>query len=284
MGMIINPYRHATAGGTGYILDDITTNILGAWSVRKIRQDYTGAPLRIKRSSDGTEQDLPFSGDDLDHTDSFLDASNYTMTKWYAQHSGAVANDDMTPYGADTGNTNDNPSFHPAASGGSYLADANSGGNRAGLKTTTTFTAQYYQICVVGRYVTRANNSYLFQFSASTAAHRCRNINTDDVEFYNGSTITKVNGFVNGSDFQRTFISESGSTDEVFLNGISEVAGQIGDTSRASAPFHAMHDRTTSATTLWSGRLMEIILMDGGFNGSDQTDIESDQSSYFGTP
>jgi len=58
-----------------------------AYSVRKLSSSYTGAALRVRRSSDNTEQDIGFSGLDLDTTalSSFVGAGSGFVTKWYDQ-------------------------------------------------------------------------------------------------------------------------------------------------------------------------------------------------------
>jgi len=58
-----------------------------AYSVRKLSSTYTGAALRIRRSSDNTEQDIGFVGFDLDTTalSSFVGAGNGFVTRWYDQ-------------------------------------------------------------------------------------------------------------------------------------------------------------------------------------------------------
>lgn len=58
-----------------------------AYSVRKLSSSYTGAALRVRRSSDNTEQDIGFVGLDLDTTalTSFVGAGNGFVTKWYDQ-------------------------------------------------------------------------------------------------------------------------------------------------------------------------------------------------------
>jgi hypothetical protein len=58
-----------------------------AYSVRKLRTAYTGACMRVRRSSDNTEQDIGFSGNDLDTAAllSFVGASNGRVVTWYDQ-------------------------------------------------------------------------------------------------------------------------------------------------------------------------------------------------------
>ena len=59
-----------------------------AYSTRRIRTTYTGPALRVRRSSDNTEQDINFNTNgDLNTTEliSFTGTSNGFVTKWYDQ-------------------------------------------------------------------------------------------------------------------------------------------------------------------------------------------------------
>jgi hypothetical protein len=58
-----------------------------AYSVRKLSSTYTGAAIRVRRSSDNTESDIGFVGLDLDTAalTSFVGAASGFVTKWYDQ-------------------------------------------------------------------------------------------------------------------------------------------------------------------------------------------------------
>jgi hypothetical protein len=65
-----------------------TTDLYWAYSFRKLVTDYTGPCLRVKRSSDSTEQDINFLGNgELDTTSllSFVGAGEGWITRWYDQ-------------------------------------------------------------------------------------------------------------------------------------------------------------------------------------------------------
>jgi hypothetical protein len=69
------------------ILDIYTTADL-AFSLRKLRLAYTGNCIRVRRSSDNTEQDIGFNSSDTLDTVSlltFVGAGNGFVTKWYDQ-------------------------------------------------------------------------------------------------------------------------------------------------------------------------------------------------------
>jgi hypothetical protein len=73
------------------LLLDTYSGATVAYSVRKLRSSYSGSALRVRRSSDNTEQDIGFTGNDLDTTSlsSFVGVSDGFITKWYDQ-SGSV--------------------------------------------------------------------------------------------------------------------------------------------------------------------------------------------------
>jgi hypothetical protein len=62
-----------------------------AYSLRKLRTAYTGAAIRVRRSSDNAEQDINFIGGDLDTASllTFCGAGNGFITTWYDQSTNA---------------------------------------------------------------------------------------------------------------------------------------------------------------------------------------------------
>jgi hypothetical protein len=69
------------------LLLDLYPNAAAAYSVRKLRTAYTGACIRVRRSSDNAEQDIGFSGNDLDTAAllAFVGSGNGFVTTWYDQ-------------------------------------------------------------------------------------------------------------------------------------------------------------------------------------------------------
>lgn len=67
---------------------DSYPNAAAAYSVRKLRTAYTGSAIRVRRSSDNTEQNIGFTAlGNLDTTTliSFADGGNCFVTTWYDQ-------------------------------------------------------------------------------------------------------------------------------------------------------------------------------------------------------
>lgn len=78
-------------GGPTLLLDAIGTSAARAYSTRKLRSAYAGSAIRIRRSSDNAEQDIGFSGQDLDTSSisSFVGANSAFLSKWYDQSGNA---------------------------------------------------------------------------------------------------------------------------------------------------------------------------------------------------
>jgi hypothetical protein len=73
------------------LLLDIYPSAAVAYSLRKLRTDYSGNAIRVRRSSDNTEQNIGFSGNDLDTASllTFCGVGNGFITTWYDQSTNA---------------------------------------------------------------------------------------------------------------------------------------------------------------------------------------------------
>jgi hypothetical protein len=75
-----------TASGDALLLDTYT-GAAGAYSLRKLRTAYTGAAIRVRRSSDNTETDIGFVANMLDVTTltTFCGVGDGFIRTWYDQ-------------------------------------------------------------------------------------------------------------------------------------------------------------------------------------------------------
>lgn len=73
------------------LLLDLYGNGTAAYSLRKLRTAYAGSAIRVRRSSDNAEQDIGFSGNDLDTSalTTFVGANNGFVTTFYDQSGNA---------------------------------------------------------------------------------------------------------------------------------------------------------------------------------------------------
>ena len=90
-------YSVSSAGSTDIVgvvpstplILDTYTGAAVAYSLRKLRNDYSGSAIRVRRSSDNTEQDIAFSGNDLD-TQTMLDFVGYNLWTYSEEWDNAV--------------------------------------------------------------------------------------------------------------------------------------------------------------------------------------------------
>lgn len=73
--------------GNKLILDRVTVSSTHAYSFRKLRTAYTGNCVRVRRSSDNTQQDIGFVANYLDTAalKSFVGSNNGFVVTWYDQ-------------------------------------------------------------------------------------------------------------------------------------------------------------------------------------------------------
>ena len=74
------------------LLLDLYPSAAAAYSVRLLRSAYSGSAIRVRRSSDNAEQDIGFSGANLDTTalTTFCSGTNGFVTTWYDQSGSGV--------------------------------------------------------------------------------------------------------------------------------------------------------------------------------------------------
>jgi len=76
-----------TCGASAFLIDDISNTPAGAYGLRKLSSSYSGSAIRVRRSSDNTEQDIGFSWNELNTWSllSFVGSWNWFITIWYDQ-------------------------------------------------------------------------------------------------------------------------------------------------------------------------------------------------------
>jgi hypothetical protein len=90
--MPITGYSNTISVTTLGLLLDLYPSAAAAYSVRKLRSAYSGSAIRVRRSSDNTEQNIGFTAlGDLDTTSltSFCSGTNGFVTTWYDQSGNA---------------------------------------------------------------------------------------------------------------------------------------------------------------------------------------------------
>jgi hypothetical protein len=85
----IKSYTNNTVASGPYLLQSfLGAAASAAYSLRKLKSDYTGSAIRVRRSSDNTEQDIGFISNmylDTGSLLSFVGSGHGFVTKWYDQ-------------------------------------------------------------------------------------------------------------------------------------------------------------------------------------------------------
>lgn len=89
--MLIDSYRFSAGSGLLLLDESGLSGTTGAYSLRKLRDAYAGSAIRVRRSSDSTEQDIGFSSNSLDTSalTTFVGANNGFVVTWYDQSGNA---------------------------------------------------------------------------------------------------------------------------------------------------------------------------------------------------
>lgn len=85
---MITGYSNTISVTTLGLLLDLYPSAAAAYSVRLLRTAYTGSAIRVRRSSDNTEQNIGFDGSgnlDTSALTSFCSGTNGFVTTWYDQ-------------------------------------------------------------------------------------------------------------------------------------------------------------------------------------------------------
>ena len=83
----INSYAFGAGAPSGDLLLDSLSDVIVAFSLRKLDKDYTGSAIRVRRSNDNAEQDIGFVSDYLDTASlkTFVGANSGFVVTWYNQ-------------------------------------------------------------------------------------------------------------------------------------------------------------------------------------------------------
>jgi len=132
-------YSVSSAGATDIVgvapstplLLDTYAGATVAYSLRKLRTDYSGSAIRVRRSSDNAEQDIAFVGNDLDTASllTFCGVGNGFVTTWYDQSTNANNSTQATA-----------ANQAQIVSSGALILDVNTN------KITTTWTTDRYSL------------------------------------------------------------------------------------------------------------------------------------------
>jgi len=274
---IINPYIFGAAF-TGIL--DTYTGAKVAYSVRRLRGGYTGALVRIRRSSDSAEKDFyPDTNNELSLTSE--DGAGTSLTTWIGANSGYV----VTWYDQ-SGNAN-NASRAVAAdqprivNAGALEVDPNN--SNVAIKfdgtsdlfdiTNINLTQNYYQHFVFNR-ASSGILSFGLAYTGGVPPAPVVWYSNDTIYSTTTSTVAHDASQTQTGDFIHTSLRDGSNNVKMWLNGTAKT------TQTNSGTTGYMNAVGLYSGGYHSGYMQELIFWDTD-QESNQSGIETDANAYF---
>lgn len=291
--IIVNPYTFSRP----LLLDSYPSPVV-AYSVRRLNSSYTSSLLRVRRSSDNTEQDIGYdSNGNLDETalTNFVGAGNGFVTTWYDQSGGG--------YNATMTTTTRQPRI---VNGGtvektnnkvSLFFDGTDVFVITGILSGFQNVAYAHMFAVAKSNLTTTAQRAIFNASVNTSATfaRCRighhgSANADMV----GGRRLDADAFVQVGTSALTTNQQifSGMIDyadakaELFLNGTTAGSNTsfqtAGNTSNAASSTMTIGGigTTLSPSSFWTGHIQEVVCYSSNQN-TTRIGIQENLNAYF---
>lgn len=233
-----------------FFIEEFDPGPVAAYSLRKLSMDFTGSPVRVRRTIDNKEEDIGFAPDgslDVDALTSFADNNDGTYTNlsvviWYDQVGSNNLTQDAKPQqprifaGSGLGETVDTLNGRPCikfeASSQEHLENST---NYSASPTASSvfFVAQTTQKSGSGNFVSMINFRNLFRMTLAPSGVTPDNYSKYSISTNNtaGEFVRFLNGQTGDHEQQTCMISWDGSTTdsgtgvdsvELYLNGSSQ--------------------------------------------------------------
>ena len=249
-----------------------------AYSVRLLKSDYTGSAIRVRRSSDNAEQDIGFSGGNLDTSalTSFCGAGNGFVTTWYDQSGngynttqGTAANQPQIVSSGSVLTTNGKPS-------------ANFDGSNDFLATTgTPFSATETTLIAVSKLNNVGPYLRLFCIGAyDDGRYLGSNTLTDDMlAIFNNTTLTCFGGVAITQNV--SIMYNNGTSGVLWQNGSQVNTVTANNSSYGNENLYIGSDKVQGTSEFWNGIGQEFIFYPSS-QSSNVSGIGSNINTYYG--
>ena len=267
------------AGASGLVLDNITNaaNVTGVWSLRKLKSAYAGNCLRIRRSSDNTEQDFGFSADVVDAAGiaSFVGGGAGYAVTWYDQGGNG--------FDATQSTAGSQPLFVASGIGGkpSLQFDGNDSLLTASIPYSSLFSAQQATIFSVIRQDGTNNLNSVMGFDVSGKLWVLATY-ADTLYFDFGAdrvSAAQPSGW-DDSDRVLELFRTTGNTQAIYENGNSLVSATKSGAMSGTDTFKI--GISPFGGDRFKGYIAEIITSSVDIGSTDRATIRANQGSYFG--
>jgi trimeric autotransporter adhesin len=265
------------------LLDKLSTSALAAYGLRKLSNAYTGNAIRVRRSSDNTEQDIGFVGPDLDIASllSFVGAANGFVTTCYDQ-SGNGRNITQTTAANQRGVVAAGvlrvSNGRPTMLGSSAAQFLTTPANATWLANVASYT-----INAVAALADTAGADFLLGLSDGTATTGLEwFVNTGNQVWVTDTTTFAIYDVAVSAALAAWIITKNGASgSELFANGISQEA-QLSPTGTLNGNGPLYVGGRYSGDSAFQGSLSEIMIFGDVLSSDDCAALANDQASYFG--
>jgi hypothetical protein len=260
-------------GGGGLLLDGLS-NVACAYSTRKLRTAYSGSAIRVRRSNDNAEQDIGFSGDDLDTSAlaSFVGANNGLVTTWYDQ-SGNGVNATQTTLG---------DQIPLVASGTNYTINSKASLRWTGGSQRLVFTSTQsnpVSVYMVARFNSYVAGAHLLDGSGLNPRMLLGYGGSTDYQMYNGGSPADGGTTDTTTAHSLVAVFNNASSSLSVDDGANVISGSIGTQGRGGTIIGAGY-----VSTGFDGWIPELVCFNGAISGTDASTCRSSAQSYWGTP
>ena len=253
------------------LLLDTYSGAAAAYSLRQLRTAYTGAAIRVRRSSDNAEQDINFVGGDLDTSSllTFCGAGNGFITTWYDQSTNANNAEQPTLISSQA----------QIVSSGAVITDPNTG------KISVTWTGDNYTISNVAVTQNMLVSAVINRTATSNAFYPIGNTATNPRLMSWGGT-----GNITSQITSTSVTHESSNTTvgAYILSGLRDSSNVVKAWRNATALTSGASSGTgvnfirfgLGAGTSTTGRMVEMIFWNND-KESSRGDIVTNQNDYW---
>lgn len=287
-GVQVYSGRAAAGGAFTGVLDGIS-NVAAAYSLRRLSGSYSGAAVRVRRSSDSTEQDIGFTVDgDFDSSafSSFVGGGTGYVRTWY----------DQSGNGRDA--TQTSTSLQPfvalsiiggqpvlSFSGTVYLSANSLSSIQSGIDLPLTgislinpASATPLTTATIWGFGNNASTNQVMQAAVTTTAEWriYRRDDSGSVAFYDEGAVLSATSYIHGFRFTGTQANQ-------YVNGaaLSALRSMNMDTLTPNQ-FAIGTLLRNSAANFWPGYIGELIIASAALSTTDHNTIGSDMASYYG--
>lgn len=266
---------------------DLYPSAAASYSLRKLRSAYTGSAIRVRRSSDNTEQDIGFTSANVLDTStltSFCSGTNGFVTTWYDQSGNArnatqttAANQPQIVSSGSVINLNSKPAMQFDGSNDGLNVPAMTLSNNSffgvykqNLETTTSNFGYVFAD------VSAAQNLSLYDNNTAPNQNKRYVFNNPNVLFDGVST--------NAQELMAQFYPSSSPYLNLYINGSAQTFSSLPSSSVSvtSSTFSLMYLNIGGTLTHYSNGNMQEFIFYNSNQLSNLTGIQTNINTYYG--